>query len=257
MIARRLRAIGLVVGDLDRAVRFYADALGFGAGARERRGGATVCTLMLAGERVELLAFDKAGAPYPSDSRSNDLWFQHFAVVVPDMRTACARVEACAGFSAITRDGPQRLPASSGGVVAFKFRDPDGHPLELLAFPGGGVGFGINHSAIGVSDTAASVAFYERELGLRVGARSLNAGPEQARLDDVEAPVVEVTGLEVGAGGGPHVELLCYRQPMGGRRSDVADNDIAATRLVFAGDVDAARVTRDPDGHRLVVEPVS
>ncbi len=31
--------------------------------------------------------------------------------------------------------GPERLPARSGGVSAFKFRDPDGHPLELLAFP--------------------------------------------------------------------------------------------------------------------------
>lgn len=32
-----------------------------------------------------------------------------------------------------------RLPESSGGVTAFKFRDPDGHPLELLAFPDGKV----------------------------------------------------------------------------------------------------------------------
>ena len=43
---------------------------------------------------------------------------------------------------------------------------------------------GIDHSAIAVSDSARSIAFYEA-LGLRVAARALNSGHEQARLDGV------------------------------------------------------------------------
>ena len=35
---------------------------------------------------------------------------------------------------------PQRLPdwnATAGGIKAFYFKDPDGHPLEILQFPAG------------------------------------------------------------------------------------------------------------------------
>ena len=97
----------------------------------------------------------------------------------PIWRQAYRRLCSVSGWTAISIDGPQRLPASSGGVSAFKFRDPDGHPLELLAFPDGAwpahwqarsngdLALGIDHSAISVSDSARSIAFYEA-LGLRV-----------------------------------------------------------------------------------------
>ena len=54
-------------------------------------------------------------------------------------------------------------------MTAFNFRDPDGHPLELLYFPAGQgrqvwhsqdqgpVNFGIDHTAVIVSDTPASM----------------------------------------------------------------------------------------------------
>ena len=40
-------------------------------------------------------------------------------------------------FRPISPDGRVRLPDNSGGVTAYKFRDHDGHPLELLEFPQG------------------------------------------------------------------------------------------------------------------------
>ena len=76
-----------------------------------------------------------AGRPYPPDSTSTDLWFQHMAIIVNDMRDAYQRVMANRRFRPISRHGPVRLPGNSGAVTAFKFRDHDGHPLELLAFP--------------------------------------------------------------------------------------------------------------------------
>jgi catechol 2,3-dioxygenase-like lactoylglutathione lyase family enzyme len=157
----------------------------------------------------------------------------------------CAHV---GGWTAITRPAPQ---PTSGAVTAFKFRDPEGHPLELLAFPPNnapsrwrdaphrdGPCLGIDHSAIVVSRTAASVAFYREVLGFSVAGRSLNRGREQEQLDAVPGAVVEVTALHPEAESPPHLELLCYRPP-GPPRSGPGtppSNDIAATRLTLEVD---------------------
>src|SRR5262249_25717905 len=81
-------------------------------------------------------------------------------------------------FTPISVGGPQILPPRNGSVRAFKFRDPDGHPLELLYFPPGqgrpiwhqqardDTFLGIDHSAIGISDTSVSLAFYADILGM-------------------------------------------------------------------------------------------
>jgi catechol 2,3-dioxygenase-like lactoylglutathione lyase family enzyme len=196
--------------------------------------------------------------------------FQHFAIVVVDMKRAFERLSAIAGWTPISSAGPQRLPASSGGVTAFKFRDPEGHPLELLAFPEGSnpnwqasspdeTCLGIDHSAIGVADSNVGIAFY-KGLGLGVSASSFNRGPAQERLDNVPSAQVDVTALTPRRPT-PHLELLCYRAarqlPTLARRS----NDVASTLLTFEllkasrppiGHI-AARFVRDPDGHALLI----
>jgi catechol 2,3-dioxygenase-like lactoylglutathione lyase family enzyme len=182
--------------------------------------------------------------------------FQHFAIVVSDMRAAMARLGAVPGWQPISRDGPRLLPERSGGVTAFKFRDPDGHPLELLEFPAdrvpavwrgaAGLFLGIDHSAITVMETARSVAFW-RGLGFERVGGSVNSGPEQAALDGLDAPVVEVTALEAGDAG-PHLELLCYRTPP--VFADARDaEDALATAIVLGGGERVSAV--DPDGHRV------
>ena len=118
--------------------------------------------------------------------------------------------------------------ASSGGVTAFKFRDPEGHPLEMLAFEPGArpahwafssanLCLGIDHSAISVADTGRSVAFYSR-LGLARTASSLNIGREQEELDNLLGAVVEVTALAPPTQAVPHVELLCCQKLMDRRQ---------------------------------------
>ncbi|ODR96565.1 hypothetical protein AUC70_14945 [Methyloceanibacter stevinii] len=37
----------------------------------------------------------------------------------------------------VTAGAPVLLPPNTGSVTAFKFRDPEGHPLELISFPDG------------------------------------------------------------------------------------------------------------------------
>ena len=255
MSARRLARIALNAADPARLAEFYRVALGFTAGeeappatdfaAVTGLAGVQVVPLRLGDQSLDLVAVTPAGRPYPGDVPGYSPLFQHCAIIVSDMAAAHARLSAHPGWRPISTEGPVRLPAASGGVTAFKFRDPEGHPLELLAFPPeavpeawrgretGDVCLGLDHSAISVADTARSVAFYE-SLGLRVASRSLNTGPEQARLDAVADPVVEVTGLGFPDRQPPHVELLCYRGDLSRPASDLAPGDVAATRLVIA-----------------------
>ena len=289
----------------DKLAAFYGDALGFERLGIEARGGpafarlmgldearARVVLLRLGQQQVELVAFATPGEPYPPDIAGNDTRFQHFAIVVADMREAYARLSQSHGWTPITHREPQRLPASSGGVVAFKFRDPEGHPLELLAFPrdatppawrnfsGTSPYLGIDHSAISVADTERTVAFYEKFLGFAVAQRGINHGAEQERLDGLSDAVVEVTALHHAATAPPQIELLCYRTPTTRRGTVPSSNDVAATRLVLevedlpslirrmetaqiafvsqgVAPLDHARtavVVRDPDGHALQLQ---
>lgn len=184
-----------------------------------------------------------------------------------NMHEAYQRLSTVPGWIAIST-GPQQLPASSGDVFAFKFRDPDGHPVELLAYPENkiptrwahlqGLFLGIDHSAISVSDSASSIMFYEK-LGLQVSDRSLNHGCEQDHLDGLRRSYVEVTALTPSFPT-PHVELLCYRSVLH-ERTLLQNNDVAATRLLLEADdltpaVEEAGIPLsmfDPDNHRLLV----
>jgi catechol 2,3-dioxygenase-like lactoylglutathione lyase family enzyme len=259
----RLLRISRNVADLARAVGFYCDALGFSLERESPLDGpwsqlmglpgvrARAARLRLGAQTMELVAFEVPGRPYPRASRSADLWFQHLALVVADMPAAYEQL--CRhSFEPISDNGPQRLPAEAGAVTAFKFRDPDGHPLELLQFPQGtgdpcwqqrpGLFLGIDHSAIAVGDTTLAVDFYTR-LGLRVSARSRNTGPAQQRLDHLPDVTVDVVALQPSQPGPPHLELLGYRLPRGRALADSAANDIAADRLVLETD-DLARLLR-------------
>nr|WP_246732873.1 VOC family protein [Methylobacterium sp. BTF04] len=292
-------AISRTVADLARTEAFYRDGLGFVrstgpepipvalldalglAGATGQR-----LRMRLGRQSIAFLAFDQPGLPYPAASVATDPWFQHAAIVVRDMEAAYRHLVAVAP-TPITRGGPQVLPPSSGSVAAYKFRDPDGHPLELIAFPQGpsadrwadapGLFLGIDHSAITVTDRDAAIAFFRDGLGLSVATRGLNHGPEQAALDGLNSPLVDVIGLEPAGTATPHVELLQYRAPL--RRTGSAPRfcarDRATTRFVFAVDgladlvahlrraypTTLVTVSRDgdvagldgPDGHGLIL----
>jgi catechol 2,3-dioxygenase-like lactoylglutathione lyase family enzyme len=256
----RIARVSLTTAKPAACSAFFREALGFEEVGIEERGGkafgrlmglpgarAQVRLLRLGRQEVELVAFAEKGRPYPPGSTSSDLWFQHIAIVVSDMRAAHNRLSARPGWTPISTSGPQPLPDSSGGVTAFKFRDLEGHPLELIEFPpaktpkvwqalrGASPCVGIDHSAIVVSSSSASVAFYQR-LGFTLAARSLNRGSEQERLDAISSAEVEVTTLHhAGTDAPPQLELLCYRSPMAGQSSMVSgrSNDITTTRLLL------------------------
>ncbi|WP_315791155.1 VOC family protein [Fischerella sp. JS2] len=255
---QRIRAIGLTVTSCDRSLDFYTQALNFelvsditvaqedysdleGIPGAEIR----IVTLRLGDELIELIEYlNVEGKPIPSDSQSNDLWFQHLAIVVSDMERAYAHLYSFPIQPIST--APQTIPPgneTSAGVRAFKFKDPDGHDLELIWFPpdkgqdkwhqnSDRLFLGIDHSAITISNTEQSLHFYRDLLGIQVDSRSLNWRATQARLDNLPAAEVQITALRP-VQGSVGIELLDYLVPGKGRPipSDWKSCDIARVQI--------------------------
>ena len=269
-LVQAVDSIGITVSDMDRSVDFYSTVLTFEKtsdvevwgdeyehlqgvfGLRMR-----VVRMRLGSEFIELTEYlAPKGRPMPVDSRSNDRWFQHVAIIVSDMDRAYAWLRQHKVQHAST--GPQRLPdwnKNASGIRAFYFRDPDGHNLEVLHFPPdkgdprwhrstSRLFLGIDHTAIVVSDTDASLTFYRDVLGLKVVGQGENYGPEQERLNNVFGARLRITTLRAEAG--PAIEFLEYLTPRDGRPypADHRANDAVhwQTRLATA---DAGAVTRD------------
>lgn len=247
--AKGVARIVLKSPDADSLAGFFVAALGF---ARVEAH-ATGIDLCLADSRLRIES--ATGRPYPPDVPGWSPLFQHFAVATPDISASYDRLRLADRWAPISRGGPQRLPVNTGGVTAFKFRDPDGHPLELIEFPGDSGSARIDHSAISVADAGRSIAFY-RALGLTPGGRSFNHGPEQDALDGLENAGLDVVALEPPRRA-PHVELLAYRaadrvNEIAGPAYTLDVEDVAATRIVFVTSAAFAdRRFHDPDGHWL------
>ena len=302
-------SVGMTVHDMERSVEFYSKVLSFEkvsdielAGTEyERLTGVfglrlRVVRMKLGEEFLDLTEFlAPRGRPMPLDSRSNDRWFQHVAIIVRDMDEAYRQLRKHKVEHASS--GPQRLPdwnKEAGGIKAFYFRDPDGHYLEILQFPPDKgdarwhkkidkLFLGIDHTAIVVADTDASLRFYRERLGLKVVGESENHGTEQEHLNNVFAARLRITTLR--AATGPAVEFLEYLTPRDGRPmpADTRANDLWHWQIrVEVGDAKAAEqvlqekrigfvspglsrlpdsqlgyeqgfVVRDPDGHQLLL----
>jgi catechol 2,3-dioxygenase-like lactoylglutathione lyase family enzyme len=254
-----VESIGMTVSDMDRAVEFYS-ALTFQKvsdievvgdefedlegvfGARMR-----IVRMQLGNEYLDLTQYlAPPGRPIPADSRSNDLWFQHAAIVVRDMDQAFDKLRSLKVQFVST--GPQTLPPSikaAAGIKAFYFRDPDQHNLEIIYFPPGKgdprwqartdkLFLGIDHTAIGISNTDPSLKFYRDLLGLRKAGESENFGTEQEHLNQVFGAHLRITGMRASAG--PGIEFLEYLTPRDGRPppADLHANDIVHWQTMIA-----------------------
>lgn len=257
MQVQTIRAIRLTVTDINRSKNFYTQALGFevvsditvdeqnSSDIGVELEAIRLTTLQLGTEVIELIQYlNVEGKPIPKDSQSNDLWFQHLAIVVSDMDSAYAHLQSF--FVEYISTEPQTIPLSntaSAGVRAFKFKDPDGHNLELIWFPAdkgqqkwhelrtNRLFLGIDHSAITVADTEQSLEFYRDYFGMQVKEGSLNSGETQAHLDGLSSAKVKVTPLRPSKGVG--IEMLDYIVPANGRPipSDWKSSDIATVQI--------------------------
>lgn len=240
-LVKEVATVGMTVSNMEEAIAFYTQVLPFKVieemeisskeyeslqgvfGARSH-----IVDLQLGEEVIELTEYlTPKGDPIPVDSQSNDLWFQHMAIVVKDMPEAyrILRENDVQHVSTYPQELPEYIEAAAG-IEAFYFRDPDGHNLELIAYPPdkgdprwqkdtGDLFLGIDHTAIAVSDTETSMNFYSNLLGLELAGESENYGTEQEHLNNVFGARLQISGLK--AAKGMAVEFLEYLAPPDGR----------------------------------------
>jgi catechol 2,3-dioxygenase-like lactoylglutathione lyase family enzyme len=303
-------SIDITVSDIDRALNFYSGVLTFAKVSDTEVTGETyeklegvfgvrmrVVRMQLGDEFIELTEYlAPRGRSIPAGARSNDRSFQHVAIVVSDMDKAYSWLRQ--NHVQHASSGPQRLPdwnKKAAGIKAFYFKDPDGHPLEILQFPpdkgiekwhraSDKLFLGLDHTAIVVGDTGASLHFYRDLLGMRIAGESDNYGTEQEHLNNVFGAHLRITSLR--AESGPGIELLEYLSPRDGDPfpADEHANDVIHRQTVVKTiDAEAAAkefwaahasfvssavvsesdgqlgfkkafVARDPDGHAILVE---
>ena len=177
----------LTVADLQRSMTFFSEVLGLELAQvfSDRK----VAFYWIGGRGNSMLGLWEVG----TGPQKLNLHLA-FKSDLQDLLDAPARLRAVGvvplDFSGKSTDEPVVLawmPAAS-----LYFRDPDGHPLEVLWFPpdkgrakwhaaSDKLFLGIDHTAIVISNTDASLKFY-RGLGMQVAGESENYGPEQERL---------------------------------------------------------------------------
>jgi catechol 2,3-dioxygenase-like lactoylglutathione lyase family enzyme len=239
----RLKFIGFTVADVDRETTFFTKVLSFEkvsdfrviGGEYDKMEGVfnanlRIVHLKLGEQIVELTQYisPPTGRPIPVPSYSNDEWFEHMAIVVRDMDAAYKILQEnnVQQISANPITIPESNPGAAG-IKAVKFRDPEGHDLELIYFPAGKADpawqkptsrlfLGLSHTAMTVDSTEKGVAFYRDLLGFDVGGVTFNTGITQEVLDNLFNDTCLVTPM-MPISQPPHIEFLDYKTPPGGR----------------------------------------
>jgi catechol 2,3-dioxygenase-like lactoylglutathione lyase family enzyme len=250
----RVKMLGFTVADLDRQIDFFVKVLQFEKISDFRLVGSDfdrmqgvfnahlrIAHLKLGDQIVELTSYvsPPTGRSILVPSYSNDLWFEHMAIVVRDM-DAAYKLLLDANVRQISAQ-PITIPESNpgaAGIKAVKFHDPENHPLELIYFPPGKgdpswhkpsnkLMLGIDHTAMTVESTEKSVAFYRDLLGFELGGTTLNSGSTQEVLDNLFNDTCLVTAM-MPPRAPPHIEFLNYKTPPGGRPmpGDTKANDL-------------------------------
>jgi catechol 2,3-dioxygenase-like lactoylglutathione lyase family enzyme len=276
---KKVETIGITVSDMERSVKFYSDVLGFKKVSDAELSGEhyeklqglfglrmRVVRMQLGDEQIELTDYlTTGGRSMPEDAKSNDLFFQHIAIVVSDMDKAYAHLRKynVEHVSTAPQTLPKTIPAAEG-IKAFYFHDPDKHNLEIIYFPEGKgqakwqnpqgkIFLGIDHTAIGVSSTEESHKFYNTLLGIERKGDSRNKGTEQEHLNNVEGASLHITGYR--AAEGPGIEFLQYLIPGPGKKypDDTRADDIWRWQTILvADDVEMLYNKLKNAGHRIV-----
>ena len=138
------KAVTFLKKNVDAEVKYTKEISGMSLqrlfGLKDENLSLKLTAVSVGSNEVRLLEFDSdlPSRSIPFDSKSNDLWFQHIAVVVNDMPKAYEQVHAnnVEHVSTAPQTLPDYIPAAAG-ISAFYFRDKDDHNLELIYFPEG------------------------------------------------------------------------------------------------------------------------
>ena len=120
---KKVDAIGITVGEMSRSVKFFSEVLDFKKVSDEEVFGQSyeqlqgifglrmrIVRMQLGDEFIELTDYlTSGGRSIPEDAQSNDLSFQHIAIVVSDMDKAYQHLRKYMVMHVST--GPQTIPA--------------------------------------------------------------------------------------------------------------------------------------------------
>ena len=267
---QRIDAIDLVVNDMPRLEKFYIDTLDCKKVLDTAFGNMQIVTLQLGEGKINLIRYlDAEGRSYPPNYQANDRFFQSVAIRVSDMYKAYGKL-SLQGVQGISTS-PQRLPSwnvTLGGIISYYFKDPEGHPLELIFYPPGKnwqklatgpLFIGIDSTSLVVYDTQKSVNFYQNEFGLSQVDSSESYGQEQAELSNVSGAHIRLTTLK--AKSGIPLKLIQYLYPTGGKPMplDTVFNDLWRTTVHLGVNNlnKPAYLLQDPDGHVYLLTGVA
>lgn len=141
---------GVVVQDMEKMIAFYRDTFGFQVILDTQVSGKETddivnfrvererIVVMEQGQmQIEFLEYRPSGRGYPDDYKSNDLFGVHLAFQTDDMEKDYAMLKG-KGVEIISKGGFQTIPPDHpifAGTRVLYFRDPEGHPLELIQVP--------------------------------------------------------------------------------------------------------------------------
>jgi catechol 2,3-dioxygenase-like lactoylglutathione lyase family enzyme len=149
LVINAIGHIGICVTDMDRALRFWRDGLGFEVLREFEFRGSSWRRILELDElelnskiirrdhmTLELMHFLKPGHVGPAERRPmNQLGFTHIAVWVSDLDAAAARVQEYGGAIVQSTYTTFDHPKLQGKWVIGT--DPDGIRVELLQYPAG------------------------------------------------------------------------------------------------------------------------
>jgi len=239
----RLSHRGMCVGDVEKSMRFYHDALGFAPAEHFAMDdpalaiamevpGAVIRAQMVRnplGVTFELLQFMKPDAFGPRERRPNNQYgLTHLAFYVDDMDGTADRIRAAGGhvFEHTRGTFPE------GQTTMMYCTDPDGIRIELMVNPS--VPGRFSHSGICIADSEASMRFYRDAVGF-AEAENYTLDHHSNWLDIVnELPGVKLRAQMMRSPEGNTFELLRMDSPQCfGPRERRPLNQYGLTHLAF------------------------
>lgn len=135
--------VGLCVSDLDRALRFYCDGLGFEMAEAYDVGNEVAHTLEVSGDvelrsqmvqrdgmKVELLAWASPGVTGTPSAHRNHRGLTHLSFTVAGIEAAAAHLVECGGT--VIESTRTRIEFPGGYNDLIFLADPDGTRVELM-----------------------------------------------------------------------------------------------------------------------------
>ncbi|MBY0506396.1 MAG: VOC family protein [Bryobacteraceae bacterium] len=127
-ISRRVLHLGILVGSLEPAMKFYRDVLGFTEIWRGSKGGKQLDWVNMkvpdGADYLEFMLYDQIPAPTARGSQ------HHVCLEVPDIEQALAELEKRPGRAAYTR--PLEIRTGVNRKRQLNLFDPDGTRFELM-----------------------------------------------------------------------------------------------------------------------------